>query len=199
MAGDAQPAALRIHQIQRVAQTRAALLHAVGAAVAVQPWSTLSAGQLAHRAAVTRGTLHAHFRDRDALLCAWLAARLDAALLVRQPAPDAGRGARLRQLFLATTDYLLLVLTPIQRSEPAYVALVQHVAQQSLAALAAPLLRPRRSPMPMRPRGARVTAALAGALLHSAQAWCDGARDVSAEQEAAAVAAALKALARALG
>ncbi len=198
MTGDAQPAALRIHQIQRVAQTRAALLHAVGAAIAAQPWSTLTTGQLAHRAAVTRGTLHAHFRDRDGLLCAWLAARLDAVLLVRQPAPDAGRGTRLRQLFLATTDYLMLVLTPLQRSETAYVALVQHVAQQSLAALAAPLLRPRRVPPSMRPHSARVTAALAGALVHSAQAWCDGARDVSAEQEAAAVAVALKALTRAL-
>jgi len=197
MTNDVQPAALRAHQIQRMAQTRAALLHAVGIALAAQPWGTLTAGQLAQRAAVTRSTLQAHFRDRDALLCAWLAERFDAALAAHQPAPDAGRGARLRQLFMATTDYLMVVLTPLQRAEPAYVALVQHVAYQSLVRLSAPLLRSRRLSAPTPHRDAATAAAVAGALLHMASTWCDGAREQSAAQEAADAAVGLKALLRA--
>jgi AcrR family transcriptional regulator len=163
----------------RIRRTRQMLFHAFTSLLEEKTFESISVQDIAERSTLNRGTFYDHFTDKFALLEAMMGERFTALITARmeQGVPDCK--AALRQIIMASCDFLAEVTSGCQKHQPQFEPLVESQMKAVMRRTLLPALRAHGMENP-EIKATMVTWAIAGAALEwsrekkpSAEAFAD--------------------------
>ncbi len=143
---------------------------------------SISIQEIAARATVNRATFYAHFEDKYALVVDWSREKFQRALACQLPASSTLQRETLRQLILATFDFMALSRRYHRPSNRQFEPLYDMAIQQELSDRLLCWLQQVPSENPLSEEASEITAqAISWAIFGPAAQWSRGGQNISKE------------------